>query len=709
MHKKLIKVAVISSLILLQTQSPLAFGAKGTQAPPPAVSAAQPQAPSYISSVAVFRDLMNDREVNELYLRAQQRRLKTAVDFSMQTYFDSSPFLKPITPFIYKILDVGVAASDTRNLMGMQLVTEESHPVLYHRVARTLQIQGFSDKQIKGTLIFLKMGDVNAYAYAYTPDNVRIVVQTDLHEMASAAEERGVLGHEFGHVRSGHVLYGVLDSIMQSRLVTALAVKVYGPSPDSLGLVAVNEIKKSLINQHLQTLVPEMTQTDSGGKTIDQNAMQRQSLAQLIGTADAKTGGTDTVQGAILLGDYLNRIARHMETLEVESKYIAILDNARAHLMPNDVIAVNLEQLVTALQVWTQAYSREMETSADYFGAIIGTPSRNAMMDGKFSGRDVPENATKSDREKIVEQTMKQVEQAVRSNTRQSYYAIVSGLGAPNHPFGNLRLIRQAKFDQNIDRISLENRFLKIVVALDEARLGVGEAEQEIQYTKSVMAKLTANNLPKVAKKLESQIKVLEAKRAAAIRSIAKLEPKIKMLLEDPAFTQRHPRSTNMLDYRLAQKQLLEKSLAIVISLGKPDDPQAPMVIAAIKDAISDISKDPMLQIAIATLQVEKASTVEKKVLELALAAFAENATLEDTLKARQAVTELSKSASRIGPDIDGEPKSANTLTEVMKGKDGKAPPTFLDERPAKASKSKSAPAAPAVPAKAMTCPQLLE
>jgi hypothetical protein len=678
-QKKWLKLAVASSFVFLQT--------RGASAGAPSESGAPP---SQIISRSVFRGMMNDPELNRLHLRAQERRLKTSIDYQMQQYFDSNPLVQTLLPPFLDELNKNVLSTTTQNQLTMTEITDQSNPSLRYKLEQMMRIQGYSDKQIADTVFYRAQGEMNAYAYTFSTDKVGFVLLSGLDDVASRRELIGVFGHESGHIRSGHVKYSSVDSVMQILLMKALIAKNNGPPGFLDTITSRQQILEDMIHQRVGTTIKSALGTNR------QDDPRIKTISRLLEKAAKSPVSSNNEEEAKILTDYIDQILLHLRTLEVPAKYVAILENAKERLKPGDVININIEQVEEALRVWSAAYSREIETTADYFGSIVGRPSWVAMMFAKFAGQKVPAKSSNKDREDIVASSTQQIKKAQQMNTREDYYEIIGGPNSSDHPLSNLRVLKLAKFDQSIDRVALENPFLQVVVDLDQARDELGEVEQNIKMVQTVQKEQSETITKEDLHNLDVVLKQLLVKKEEALRSISKIEPQIKALLEDPRFEKKHPRATDLLDYRLAQKQLLESRIAALERLAPANDPNMKQARAFVKGAVAELVRDPLLKLAANSIKNSKAAESEKEALNLALKALKSSSTLEDTAKARSAFASLSKSRSRIGLEPELMPKSSTTSSEAQG--------VFKDEAAAK--KTATAPKRTAPP-KNLTCPGL--
>jgi hypothetical protein len=653
-QKKLWKLALISTFVIPQTRSwavsPSVDPVQKSQVPN-----AQKAASSYILSSKVFQELMNDQSLNELNLRAQQRRLKTNVDYDMQKYFDGDVSTRSVMPTFLKQLNSDILSETTLNELKMTEVTAKSDPVLFHEFIQVLRTFGQSEQQIKNAKCYRSMGPINAYAYTISPDHVYFVVYDSLDNIASRAELRGVMGHEIGHVRAGHVKYGALDTSRQLFLINHLLAKANSNMAEDEKQRVFAEIKVKLISERAKTFVK---QASDQNEAVSSDA--RRSFSNLIETATLPKNYFSQDEESAILSDYVDRIIANLSVLEIPERYREIFENVKQRLQANDPIAVNMDQLQEALHVWTLAYSRADETSADYWGDLVGRPSRVAMMDAKFGGRKISADPTRKEIQDAVKSVILQVQKAQRMNTRQGFYELVGGPNSGDHPFSNMRILRQAKFDQSIDRISLANPFLRIAVLLDEARSELADIDQNILITQKQALEYKSRGFTKLAGQAQAQIKKQVLKRIEAQENIKKIESELLRLLADPAFDKTHPRSTDLLDYRLAQKQMIEAMRASLQSSGQVNDSTVKATIDVLSKAIQEFGQDPVLRAAITVLETQASGTGEQKALEAAKRALSEQSIPNDTLEARKALAELTKSGSRISLTVDLSQKSSN-------------------------------------------------
>jgi phosphate uptake regulator len=296
-----------------------------------------------------------------------------------------------------------------------------------------------------------------------------------------------------------------------------------------------------------------------------------------------------------------------------------------------------------------------------------------AMADARLAGGEVSRNPDKAEIKRVLTSAARAVRGTMAMGTRADYMDIIGGPGSSDHPNSNLRVVRSGKFDQHIDRIAMANPFLQIVSMLDQARAEIASLDHVLAANQ---AEMSARGLDQATESLSpAQKAMLEQFQALAKklndakeevnRQIAKIEPQITTLLMDPGFGKRHPRATDLLDFRLAQKQLLENQLAGLRELAEPKDPGVNDVIKLIQSVISKIVGDPIVKTAVQSIQTANSSPEERRALEVSLKALNEQASLTDTMTARQTLAKLSKSESRIALDITYELKSSGTHSSI--------------------------------------------
>ncbi len=676
MQKKLIRLALISSFIIPQMR---AWGGPEEDQ--------QKQLPVYekilksghrYSSIESFLDFMAVPLYNQAYLNAQKLRLKTVGDLTLERFLDDSPMMQKLVPGLRKQFLAELQGTNSDNLTGGFLITKKSDPRLHNQLMRVMRAQGFSRKQMARAKFYRKMGEVNAYAYTASVDEVGFVLLSGLDDIADPAQLRGVMGHELGHIRSGHVFIGILDSVLQIQTMKQLVV----PNPAAMTMA---EMAKWESIRNKMSLAA--SQNISKRFKLDPDQVSDAFMKMMKNTDDTISRSFSDVQRTTVLQQYLDMKISIYEGMEMNPSDIQLLKEYRDHLSPNVLTKVDPSQaLILFQQVMTMADSRNMETSADAFGNIVVKPIRAGTMDETFLGGD---NTTKLALDKLaisVQFIRDQVNLDRKNSTRAQYYNKIGGAGSSDHPLSALRVIKQASFDQHIDRISLSNRFLQKVVLLDQF-------QTEIKKRQEAIFELQLQNITKNVDKLMAEIELYK-------QGIVQQKMNISDLLSDPRFLDGNPRTLNLLDFRMAELQIGQMELtsfqenrnnAIFASISEEEKTQIEAVLQAVVDRAK---KDDLLQQAIVTLEAEIAVLskggpakgarlqLRQTILDQAKLALDPSASLKETLAVRTVIGKTSKSRDRISLETPTlGPLNSNTQW------DASAPP-FKDETPAALSKA---------------------
>lgn len=126
------------------------------------------------------------------------------------------------------------------NLCGSAFhITETSCPELYsliRDVAKTLEVDHLPEIYSEWSY------GVNAYTTGYK-DNTLLVMQTGAVDLLTDAELRYIVGHEMGHIKSGHVIYHIMASFI-TRIVTEMTILGKFATPIQLGLLYWNRMSE---------------------------------------------------------------------------------------------------------------------------------------------------------------------------------------------------------------------------------------------------------------------------------------------------------------------------------------------------------------------------------------------------------------------------------------------------------------------------------
>ena len=696
MQKKLIKLALISSFIIPQMRAWADIESQDQQQQQQfassSVYAKIMKSGHQYQSKESFLDFMDVPLFNETFLRAQKLRLKTVGDITLEQFLDDSPMMQKLVPGLRKQFLSDLQVTTTGNLLQEFLITKESNPRLYHQLMRVMRAQNFSRKQMRRAQFYRKMGEVNADAYTASVDGVGFELLTGLDDIANSTELRGVMGHELGHIRSGHVFIGVLDSVLQIQAMkqllgadaaslTSTQLREWDKTRDKLALNSINRLSERFkINrgEMSDAFIKMMRNTD---ETISRSF-----------SGDERTN---------VLQQYLDVKIATFSQMEMNASDIQLIKELKEKLGIDQVMKANMDQVTTLFQnVITTADSRNMESSADAFGNIVVRPSHAARMDMKFAGAQVSDRLTTGQLQELVQRFRDQVNMARKTSTRAQYNNKIGGKASSDHPFSGLRVIKQAAFDQHIDRIALANPFLNRIVFRDQAVLDMQKLQDDIAEIKSALDKPTAQALSK--RVMQSMILKKEKALQAYQNGMRQLDLNISDLLSDPRFLDGNPRVLNLLDLRMAELQIAEMQLVsfeeslsggvgstldaaeqkdlhdglIALVTAAKQDPMLLKAVAAMEAELVVLSK-PMAQETTEKIsQREQKLSKRQQILAQVKTALGASASLQETFAARTEMHSTTKSVDRISlaaPTLG--PKNSNTQWDA-------SAPAFKDETP---------------------------
>ncbi len=691
MQKKLIKLALISSILIPQMQ---AWGGSDDQNAAAGSLYLRIQSRGHHNqSRESFLDFMGDTLLNQAYLNAQKMRLKTVGDISLEGFLDASPMMQKLVPGLRAQFLADLKSTTSGNLLEEFLITKKSNPRLYHQLMRVMRAQGFSRKQMARAKFFRKMGEVNADAYTASVDGVGFELLTGLDDIATPSELRGVMGHELGHIRSGHVFIGVLDSVLQIQVVKQLSASDSG-AMSMAELRAWEKIRDDMAAKAIARLGARFK--------INADEMSDAFMMMMKNTDETISKSFSGEQRATVLQQYLDLKISTYEKMEINASDIALLKAYRDDMGVKQIRKANLDQATQLFEkVVTPADSRNMESSADAFGNIVVRPSRAAMMDAVFAGGEIKTRLTSSQVQDLVQFMRDQVNLDRKLSTRAEYYNKIGGVASSDHPFSALRVLKQAAFDQHIDRIALANPFLNHIVLRDAVLTEIEKRKQnivELQFAMTLSKQEREGN-PQVKAIIQglsiSSLNALLKKNSTELSGYQERLPQIEMqisdLLMDSRFSKGNPRVLNLLDMRLAELMMaqielvsFEESLkgGFASTLSAQERAE---VLARLQGLVELSKQDTLLLKAVAALENEVALLSQqepgserfskrKEILFQVKAALAPDASLNHSYLARVEMRSLTKSPDRISLNkFDSGPKNSNTEWDP-------SAPAFKDE-----------------------------
>ncbi len=131
----------------------------------------------------------------------------------------------PLFPKVLELCSVPQNSITRLELLGSNLkVTERQIPSLYKIMRETCEILGVAEP------LFYISSSPQLNAYTACPDKPIVCVYSYLLDMLTDDELRFVIGHELSHIKSEHIIYQALGTILGENLLSAILSTVPGLS-----------------------------------------------------------------------------------------------------------------------------------------------------------------------------------------------------------------------------------------------------------------------------------------------------------------------------------------------------------------------------------------------------------------------------------------------------------------------------------------------
>ncbi len=179
------------------------------------------------------------------------------------------------------------------NMSGSIRVTERQMPTLLGLLRKCCRILDVREPEL-----YVQQGDINAYTAGH--NNPYIVLQTGLIDLFEEDEIMGVLGHELGHIKCGHVLY---------KQMARLLVPMLAAIPGVGGLVGVGVESAFLVRDRRS----ELSADRAALLAVQDNRVCNTILMKLA-------GGSARFAAELNLDEFLSQASRYREDAEEETK-----------------------------------------------------------------------------------------------------------------------------------------------------------------------------------------------------------------------------------------------------------------------------------------------------------------------------------------------------------------------------------------------------
>jgi hypothetical protein len=509
------------------------------------------------------------------------------VDFAMWNVLRNNPMFAGMDAELSQILNSFIDQGLDEARLGMSRAQPGDR--LYSLSHRVMEAHGFSKKQRENARIYIANGPINAYTVSGTMDRPFVVMFTGLLDSSDTNSLTGVLGHEFGHIVNEHVLQDVLNmavlnqlgkifvggregfsfgeedihaivNLEESKLPASVKqvwqtifernrLKIQTPPPTRSSFMSFfNSADRAASNAH-----KNHTQIVKAGREAFVNAFKK-----LADTLDS-TYTAGAPQAGELLANYLKIAEATLRQMSIDPSVPDAFASLRSNMENGTVIKVDKDWLMEVFSLANAAWSREAEASSDFFG--LARTQRAYAMDLIFSGR-VPYSKDDSWAEKgrklreYLKSAYDSVAEFYAERTQEERNQILGGNPQETHPNPNLRAIYQANVIQSVEITSQANAFQKLLVFEEVLKQQAIRLAGGAQRAKAELPKMAGKIDEETKGQIESQIQRMDETATKILADATRLRGRLIELIKRFPLDGANPYLANLLDYKLASRQL---------------------------------------------------------------------------------------------------------------------------------------------------------
>lgn len=417
------------------------------------------------NSNITFNQIMEKPIMRETFLQLQRRILLEPVDALVHSFIESSPEVKHLSlmlaeNFRTELNTYIINLELSHTFIPVEPLTQNSKSPLtkkYSRIQRILgdiaRDFGYSAEAIKNRLFYIANGNgqVNAFTVSPFQDAIVIVANEELIDKMSDLELRAVLGHEFGHIRAGHVVNGILLNVLMNMSLR------YFNSQENMS----ESIMESGAHNHFVQYLNKMR--------INKGAELKISLREIEAYVYQNR--------EVLVPKFINlckAILAISPGYSKEAQYFKDLYSLREN---GSTVSIDIKKMQNLLQLVIGVISRSQESSSDRFASSQSHSENIATSMLKLAG--VSTEANKEELRAILESTVNRAKNIVSHLSPED----LRFFNESSHPEKSLRVLSIIKFPRVPD-IYFANPFMKLLLVENEVMNKVKILEAYIQGQK---------------------------------------------------------------------------------------------------------------------------------------------------------------------------------------------------------------------------------
>lgn len=416
-----------------------------------------------------------------------------------------------------------------RALYKNQLRPQFKNKRLYRDIINLALRMGFTAKAVQNMRILIITGNENAFTTSGDKNRIDVFLTADLYDQFSNQELLAIVGHEFGHVLSGHTNYTAIHNILwESISVLYLSFRsVHVPT---------NKGDYKFLNSDLE--IPSIAYFYS--KYGDRGQMIHEGVTHFL--------ENDKCLDQLLL--YLNIFIRNFDELHlteefrmtltlVQNKFLSLKQGKSVDL-GNQSVFERLKE--TALQSVSQSNEKTADTiSAAFFQnaslgrALLRLHGEPGLEKNPYNPPSVPlfNQIMKSEMERRYRNAVQRLSELTETEILEHY--------GEDHPNVSERLIHIYE-TQKYPSIILANPFMQLLFMVSETTrnlkdnyLRIKNLELKIEHLNLNLEELKANGSP-ADYKLFEEMKILKVRVEAMVTQLKKNNQIIKNLYQIPIY-----------------------------------------------------------------------------------------------------------------------------------------------------------------------------
>jgi len=539
-------------------------------------------------SEKIFENYMQDPAIQEVYQNLQWQLLNTPTDSAFRNFFLTHPHLREVFDLFAR--NQGVELQEfideaESTMFRLRPGTTEQYDTLDAIIVQLARKEGFSEEAIKNRRIYIKDGPANAFTVSGSQNQIIVALQSGILENLTFQELAAVIGHELGHIRSEHTLVGQMNIVVLSLLEVLIDNGLKSPEEMGIALKTSNRtIEKYAQRSKKQncSMAFIVEKTADGALSTDgifvrpaqKASLQRTQLLfnQALMGLLSQMSPQDIVS---MMSRYLSIAAEAMALNGGHSSSIQFFQSLQANLpqiLDNSFPPDKKKFLENAIELILAA-TRAQETSADRYAGANTENEDIASSFGKLLGLKFDEK----NKSIILSLIVEQADGLIAGKTPDELAPYV-GSSHPALPFRIANILRISGYpallfaNPFMRLLMLRQKLSGIVVNMEIPQIpSAAEIEENwkdlVQQLKS--AGFPEDQINAARAQFDQKIKMSIEKIKLATQNLEQMKKELaslnqdleKLLSEETTASNRGGRWVNVLEFYLAQREIILQSL----------------------------------------------------------------------------------------------------------------------------------------------------